>query len=333
MERFVKPRLSSYISYYRATVVTPASNGRMTVKRPFDNPVSLPYVAAVEDLAAGDQCTVFVFGDSSNAIVVGNGSLSVFGSGGGGGGSQDVVADTATIDRFRSSRRIPLYLAANTQDDNYVTIVEDAYQLIAGVYDATLSGSYLDANGNTVSTTGTTQAQNQYGVPLFWATNPSASGVSIGADGYPYLDGVRIPTVTENTGFPVIVYTYNEKIKATFTLQVNAQTGDYEPHWVFGEGDQNGYNKGTLAKMSDGMSLLLSAQDGDSVGLNAGYDGYLDLYGLRRPTAIDFSAWNSGLVTETLDGNVTNSFAVEFDANGQPIKFTTSDGHETVVSW
>lgn len=86
MERFVKPRLSSYISYYRATVVTPASNGRMTVKRPFDNPVSLPYVAAVEDLAAGDQCTVFVFGDSSNAIVVGNGSLSVFGSGGGGGG-------------------------------------------------------------------------------------------------------------------------------------------------------------------------------------------------------------------------------------------------------
>lgn len=238
-----------------------------------------------------------------------------------------------TVDHLRTSRRIPLYLASDTRDDNFIDIANEDYRLIAGVYDETLAGSYLDENDDEVATVGVTQARNPNGEPLFWDGDPDGVDVVIGANGYPYENGVRIFTTTENTGYPVMVYTYREEVKARFGFRLNPDNNYYEPCWTFGQGDQNGNNIATLWKMSDSLQLGLSDRDGKRVGLTAGYDGYLDLYGLRRPTSIDFSDWDSGLVTEMLDGDVANSFAVEFDSRGRPIKFTSADGHETVVSW
>lgn len=63
------------VQSYRAQVVSVDSgNRRMTVQRPFDSPVSLPYTDAAASLQAGDQCLVFVLGESSNAIVVADGA-------------------------------------------------------------------------------------------------------------------------------------------------------------------------------------------------------------------------------------------------------------------
>jgi len=76
MEKYVKPYLALSVSYYRATVVQGAAGGKITVCRPADNPVALPYVTSAAGLQAGDQCVVLQLGSSSNCIVLGDGMLS-----------------------------------------------------------------------------------------------------------------------------------------------------------------------------------------------------------------------------------------------------------------
>ena len=73
----IKSLLSSGVSYYRAQVTQAASGGTITVQRPFDQTqLALPYVSSAEGLEVGRQVTVLVLGSQSNAIVLGNGTLS-----------------------------------------------------------------------------------------------------------------------------------------------------------------------------------------------------------------------------------------------------------------
>ena len=50
-------------------------------------------------------------------------------------------------------------------------------------------------------------------------------------------------------------------------------------------------------------------------------------------TAIDYSAWNNGVFKETLGSGDTLTYAVEFDADGQPNKITAPDGTVTWIEW
>lgn len=86
LNKHLKSYLSDSVCYYRATVTTAPAGGSIGVTRPYEDEIFLPYAGSAEDLAVNDQCIVFVFGDTSNAIVIGDGTLSTFGSGGGGGG-------------------------------------------------------------------------------------------------------------------------------------------------------------------------------------------------------------------------------------------------------
>lgn len=77
----VQEMLSSTVRFYRAQVVSAASNGKITVKRPFDDAsIALPYVQAMEDAPAGSQVTVLVFGstgeDANNSVIVNDGEYS-----------------------------------------------------------------------------------------------------------------------------------------------------------------------------------------------------------------------------------------------------------------
>lgn len=64
----VNEQTSDCIRYYRAYVTSAASNGKISVKRPFDDAVQkLAYVPAMENAKVGDQVTVFAFGDSGNS--------------------------------------------------------------------------------------------------------------------------------------------------------------------------------------------------------------------------------------------------------------------------
>lgn len=76
----VKDQTSDCVRYYRAYVTAAASNGKITVKRPFDNETQrLAYTPKMENAKVGDQVTVFSFGNSGNAqncVIVDNGSFS-----------------------------------------------------------------------------------------------------------------------------------------------------------------------------------------------------------------------------------------------------------------
>ena len=103
---YFKPKIEeltrSNVWYFRAQVTKPALDGKITVQRPFDGEIALPYVSSMENATVGTQVTVFVFGSSmTNAVICGNGSLSILGgspsSGGGGGSVENAVLYVAQI--------------------------------------------------------------------------------------------------------------------------------------------------------------------------------------------------------------------------------------------
>lgn len=80
MTKYVIPYLQKhgYVMSYRASVVSVDSGaGTMQVQRPLDNAVTVPYGASASSLSAGDQCTVFMLGESSNAVVVADGKMNL----------------------------------------------------------------------------------------------------------------------------------------------------------------------------------------------------------------------------------------------------------------
>lgn len=68
----IKDYLSDSVCYYQAEVTSAPANGSVGVTRPFDSEVTLPYAANAASLQVGEQCTVLVFGDFSNQLVIGN---------------------------------------------------------------------------------------------------------------------------------------------------------------------------------------------------------------------------------------------------------------------
>lgn len=78
MQSYVIPYLTEHgvIQTYRAKVISKNTVAQtMVIQRPFDNQITLPYTNAASTLTAGDQCTVFVLGSSTNAVVVSDGAL------------------------------------------------------------------------------------------------------------------------------------------------------------------------------------------------------------------------------------------------------------------
>ena len=230
-----------------------------------------------------------------------------------------------TVDRLSTSKKVRLYNLQNTQDDNFLQIQDNYLRLITGSvkYDGT--------------TPLTEQATNRYGGLLYWQKIP----VSINASGYPLDEnGVQIYATTEQPtpgegetldDYKVMVYQYTELVKASLAFQ--NESGTYVPQLIMGAGDNNGRTKGILHKAADGFDISFETTAGDVNGLKMWSAGYMDLYGLRKPTELDFSGWDYGYFSEELDGEQTGSFLVDFDAQGRPVKFTDGSGHETAVVW
>ena len=217
-----------------------------------------------------------------------------------------------TVDRLSTSRRIRKYILQDTSDDNFVQIQDNYLRFITG----------------SVSSTTPVQATNRYGQGLYWQEEP----VGHTAAGYPTdEDGNQIYATTNQTDWPVYTYTYSELVKAEFAFQ--QESGTYVPVLTMGAGDNNGRTKGILHKAADGFDITFEDSNGNEQGLRMLSAGYMDLYGLRKPTELDFSGWNSGYFSEELDGQQTASWLVDFDSQGRPVLITDGDGHETAVVW
>ena len=218
-----------------------------------------------------------------------------------------------TVDSLSTSRRIPLYLAGDTSDDNYIHIAGQRYRFICGT-----------------CTGGSEQAADPDGAALFWEKN--IAGAEIGSDGYPYVDGSRVFTTVKTTSWPVMVYKYKEQTKLVFEFQ---DEGLHDPRIVFGAGWGESANpnrgRGFFQKRNECFDFWFVGHDDRETGVSCG--DYLELIGLRKATALNFSGWDSGSFSETLDGDVWRSFTVEFDAQNRPVKITDAEGHETTVAW
>ncbi len=222
------------------------------------------------------------------------------------------IADLS-VNRLSTSRRVVKYLAGDTTDDNFIRVAEQSLEFVAGIAKST-----------------TEQAKNPNGELIYWEADPT--GASIGSDGYPYVNGERIFTTTKQTNWPVMVYQYEEQVKRAISFQSDGQY--YYPVDIFGAGDPNGKQRGYLVKRQNSMELTYETSLGKLLGLAARDDGYMDLMGLRKSTALDFSEWDKGNFAELVDGEKTPyRYTVAFDQQHRPIKITDNSGHATLIRW
>ena len=222
------------------------------------------------------------------------------------------IADLS-VNRLSTSRRVVKYLAGDTSDDNFIRVAEQSLEFVAGIAKST-----------------TEQARNPNGELIYWEADPA--GASIGSDGYPYANGERIFTTTKQTSWPVMVYQYEEQVKRAISFESDGQY--YYPVDVFGAGDTNGKQRGYLVKRQNSLELTYETSLGKLLGLAARDDGYMDLMGLRKSTALDFSEWDKGYFAELVDGEKTPyRYTVAFDQQRRPIKITDNSGHATLIRW
>ena len=222
------------------------------------------------------------------------------------------IADLS-VNRLSTSRRVVKYLAGDTSDDNFIRVAEQSLEFVAGIAKST-----------------TEQAKNPNGELIYWEADPA--GASIGSDGYPYANGERIFTTTKQTSWPVKVYQYEEQVKRAISFESDGQY--YYPVDVFGAGDTNGKQRGYLVKRQNSLELTYETSTGKQLGLAARDEGYMDLLGLRKSAALDFSEWDKGYFAELVDGEKTSfRYTVTFDQQRRPIRITDNSGHATLIRW
>ena len=237
-----------------------------------------------------------------------------------------IVADLI-VNCLKTSDRVRKYLARDTSDDHYQYIHGETHEYISGTYAG-----------------GEEQATEPNGLPLYWQDDPSHG---LGADGYPIREnGTRIYTTTEVTEWPVMQYTYTDEVKLAirFEEETTAEGGTiYTPTIILGAGNAAGTNQARIQKSTDGLRIMFTPNSDeesgprDDIGIHMTLDGYLDFYGQRRTTALDFSGWTgegTGTYTEMVQGEATpRTNTVTFDGDGRPVKITDSDGFEMTITW
>ena len=244
-----------------------------------------------------------------------------------------------TVDRLSTSARIRKYILGDTSDDNYIRIQDQVLQFITATLNPDVA--LLTEDGDTLLTESgealleedgslppAITASNRYGQPLYWQSEPVGHTV----DGYPLdADGNQIYATTEETDWPVYVFDYTEEVKSEYAF---ASDGTYYvPQIILGAGDEHGNNRAYFRKSGDGLNIDFVDNNGVTIGIKALGSGYLDLYGLRKTTVMDFSEWENGQFSETVDGGAVADYGVVFDDSGRPVKITDASGHETVVVW
>lgn len=211
------------------------------------------------------------------------------------------VADL-TVDELRTDYdKAQRYLNGDTSALDYLYIHDEQIEFVSGTV-------HLDSG------TPATEQLHHRGRYFWWTDETKTQMTSV-----------------EITAWPVVVYQYDELIKGTYCFQTvdNVKV----PVLIFGAGtgDQSDPNlgKGYLRKDTNSLDMYLHGSVNNGIFIGT----YTDLVGLRKPTSLDFSGWDNGTVSETMDGGGVNSWAITFDGNNRPVKFTDGAGHETTVVW
>jgi len=214
------------------------------------------------------------------------------------GAIADLTVDELRTDYLRAAR----FLAGNTAPLDWLYIHDEQIDFLTGT---------VKRDGDQAPCT----EQLRRGDRCFWWTDAAQTRM----------------TSLEETAWPVTVYQYEELLKGSVRFQT--VEGVKIPTLILGAGtgDQSDpdLGRGFLRKNTGSLDLWLHGARDNGVFIGQ----YTDLAGLRKTTEIDFSGWDNGAFTETVDGGVTGSFSVTFDALDRPVKITDAAGHETEVIW
>lgn len=230
-----------------------------------------------------------------------------------------------TVDRLETSDKIKRYLSKDKSSMSFIRIEGLKLQFI-------IATPSVDESGNLK----TEQLESRYGSLLYWAKDISNADI---VNGYPYVDDVRVYATEENTGFPIIVYSYDESVVRQIVFIYDALTGANYCTETFGQGAGTNaageiVNQGWMQKTTKEFFMKYRTEIGKEIGIQMNNSGFTDVIGLRKPTGINFSEWDNGKFYERIDGDDTRyEYAVEFDSQGRPTKITDSTGHETAVYW
>ena len=249
-----------------------------------------------------------------------------------------------TVDRLSTSKHIKKFLKNDTSDDSYILISDYSIRFISatpsglynriktedGVWLVTEDGRFLDSEA--AGKTSYTQAANRYGDLLYWEKDITDAEIS--EDGYPFIDGVQIFTTTQDTGFPVHVFVYDEVLKAEYKFEENPEDSSYNPVQVWGSGTGYGDNgKGKIEKTPEMFRISYTTRTGTGESIELNDDGFIDINKTRKPLQYDFSNISQGVFTETIDGGGTESYKVSFDGAGRINRIVDEQGHITEVIW
>lgn len=191
-------------------------------------------------------------------------------------------------------------------------------------------GKYLDNEAG--GKTSYTQAKNRYGDLLWWEKDITDAEIS--SEGYPYIDGVQIFTTTEETGFPVHIFAYDEVVRAEYKFEEDPTDNSYNPVQIWGSGTGYADNgKGRIEKLSDMFRFGYTTRTGSEESIELNDDGWVDINKTRKPISFDFSNIANGSFSETIDGGGEENYKVAFDSEGRISKITDEQGHITEVHW
>ena len=163
LNKHLKEFLSDSVCYYRAKVTTAASNGVIGITRPFDDEVFLPYSFNADKLSVGDECVVLVFGDTSNATVIGDGTLQ--------GGSGKTIQVFAGYDEVASSSYVETAVTLTVEKTGTYDVSWMGYRSSS----SGTSGSALYVNGSIRGSAHTT-FESSYGQYVLMPTQSFNAG-------------------------------------------------------------------------------------------------------------------------------------------------------------
>lgn len=232
-----------------------------------------------------------------------------------------------TVDRINTSRRIVKYLTNDPSDDRH-------FEGFGMQFDFVIS-SVVYRQGSAQ----TTQLINRNGDLLYWEEEVTPAAIQRGdvviINGYPYIppeegeEPVRIYVTTVDTGYPVIVYEYQDKVVRSLTFEQDPTTGYYQPVDIFGMGTVIGsdYGKAKMMKRTDGFEVTYTTRNGLLTGAYWTDDGFVDINHRRASISV-----NTGLQTITVqpEGEAA-PISISYTESNDELTLTWEDGKSFTV--
>lgn len=208
-----------------------------------------------------------------------------------------------TVDQLDTSQKVRNYLEGNLDDINYVKIYDQYIEFRTGRVKYNESGEPL-----------TEQATDRFGKALYW------------------VDSENKAVQYEVNDNPVLIYQYDELVKAKIYFKINEATGYYEVEWELGAGfgmpDSPERGKFFVQKDSEGGTIRYVRADGKEEFIRLCEDGII----ISHDTLTKIEFYSNGFIAEY--GNTQVGYRWTKDGSGRITQLENIYTNEVIpVTW